>query len=93
MKLCLLAILLVAVFIFWPFGSGGSNAESGSPLMERARGAFSLEPRDNYDGAALENFPHAATAVPVSEITDTQYLKLVNRDRAIQTPISSARLV
>jgi len=93
-KLGLIALLFVGFFALWSAIGGESGAAgAGTAVMERARGVFSLQPRETQGTAELGDFPHAVTSVSVSEITDTQYLKLVNHDRAIQNPVSNARLV
>jgi len=42
---------------------------------------------------SLEGFPDFSAELPLSEVIDTQYLKLVNRDRAIAVPVSYTRLM
>ena len=92
-KLVWLALLLIGVLAFWTLGGGErSEADAGPSLIERAQGAFSLEPRDTQ-AATLVDFPYAIMALPVAEVTDTQYLKLVNREHALQNALGEADLV
>ena len=42
---------------------------------------------------APDGFPQFTLAVPITQIADTQYLKLVNRDRPLARPIDGTQLV
>jgi len=79
--------LAIAALLLWTQGSGASALEHrGGPFRSPSAAATAVP----ASGVA---FPDFSVPLPVSEIADTQYLKLVNRDLAIATPVNHARLV
>jgi len=79
------AILAVGAYVF----ATAINGDGGPILVESA----SSRPRtEDASSAASASFPHFTREVHISEIADTQYLKLVNRDRAVANPVSHTHL-
>ena len=76
-------ILLFAIYLIVPFGSVDDDASAISPTAAA----------HNLSTADSSGFPMFSLQMPVSEIVDTQYLKLVNRTHGIHTPVAPHRLV
>jgi len=74
-----LAILAIGCYVFATAGSGGDGRMSEITAGERLR----LEAGTAPDGHI---------AMPVAELTDTQYLKLVNRDHGLSAPVREGNL-
>jgi len=90
LKVFIFAILAVSVYIFALAGSDGeytspdaSPARAASPTRLQAEESSNRPPAD---------FPLFTAEVSVNNIEDTQYLKLVNRDRGITAPVCNTRL-
>ncbi|MCL2568823.1 MAG: M15 family metallopeptidase [Oscillospiraceae bacterium] len=89
-KLLACALLLVGLYTF--VFAGGEEPLQADATPHTAGGPFHLR-ANTSPPATPEDFPLFIVAVPVMDIIDTQYLKLVNRDRAITRPVQDARLV
>jgi len=90
LKVFIFAILAVSVYVFAIAGNNEMQTlmnrvtgESATPLRLQSEGSPDREPPD---------FPHFTAEVSVAGLIDTGYLKLVNRDRGITTPVNEAQL-
>jgi len=90
-KILVVAALLFCGYAFWVLGNGEARPlpTTFSNFLEPS-GAES--DRSNR-AAPPSGFPAFTAQVPVAEITDTQYLKLVNRERALAAPVNPGQLV
>ena len=82
------AILAVGFYVFALAGNGLGTEDAPRTLLEPRNNA-----RENTGANDPPGFPAFTSQVHVREVTDRQYLKLVNRDRAIESSIDAARLV
>ena len=96
----------VCVYVFVSYGRGDEGrisaasppvaAAAGTPLAAnevRVADVADTQRITNASVAMPDGFPPFSAEVHITETTDTQYLKLVNRERAITTPVSHTRLV
>jgi len=87
-KVFMLAILLAGAFILWSFSSA-NNVGAAQARREIAPSEQTVPDRI----VPPSGFPGFTTQIFVADIVDTQYLKLVNRELGISTPVNYARLV
>ena len=81
------AVLAIGFYVF-AIANGGDEAYISDPsIAERLRLGSNTAQSTPPDG-----FPLFSAAVPVFELTDTQYLKLVNRDLSISAPVCESNL-
>ncbi|MCL2828910.1 MAG: M15 family metallopeptidase [Oscillospiraceae bacterium] len=91
-KVLVVAALLFCGYAFWLLGNG--EAQSLPVFSNLSNERTTSAARDRGDSAAPPpGFPAFTVPIPVAEITDTQYLKLVNRERALSAPVNQGRLV
>ena len=81
------AILAIGFYVFATAGSGDDVHMPEATASERLR----LE-ASTATSTAPEDFPCLPLLLPVADLTDTQYLKLVNRDHSINAPVCESRL-
>jgi len=80
------AIFAVGFYVFAIAGNGdGTDTPTDTPAIREAS--------DTATAPHLSDFPAFTTPVSIDQLTDTQYLKLVNRARAIASPVNYAQLV
>ncbi|MCL2562586.1 MAG: M15 family metallopeptidase [Oscillospiraceae bacterium] len=84
-KLLALVVLLLGAFLAWSFLS--PNSETGPFLTWPP-----LSSDSNSGVTPHTDFPHFTAQARTADLTDTQYLKLVNRDRPISTGVGGTRL-
>ena len=84
-KVILCIALLFAIYLITPFGSAGD----GTARADRNQTEGELT---NHAAEHPIGFPMFSRQMPVSEIVDTQYLKLVNRTHGIHTAVDPNRL-
>jgi len=90
-----LAVLAISGYTLWSFNGMPTPAAlerspAGGTAETTSTAANSPIEQDRIAGDDITIF---ARQIPITEITDTQYIKLVNRDHALHTPVSSAQLV
>ena len=83
------ALLFFGVYLLWPSGGADSQALPSRP-GENGQQISLLSRQVAPQPSGPPGFP---VQLPLSEIIDTQYLKLVNRELAVHTPVDPARLV
>ena len=90
-RLFVFAILLLGAYALWSVVSGtsGEAPREGARAQATAPAGAMLEARQTPP----PEFPDFTVQVPVTELVDTQYLKLVNRSLALAVEVDSARLV
>lgn len=93
-KIALLSLVLFILYSFLPFGSA---TQENPP--NRTFSTIGQSSNDQYPilsenpPSNLANFPAFSLPLPVTELTDTRYLELVNRTFSMQDPTPSYRLV
>jgi len=92
LKICALALLAVGAYVLIVADSGYGEQVLRTARAETAADPLHLSTREPSD-TAPEGFPMFTRLVGTTEMADTQYLKLVNRDRGIAVPVCPARLV
>jgi len=98
-KVFALSLLLVAAYVLWVLyntdehGTSLLSSQSHAEPASRERASNEHERTRAEHNSTPPPLPGGAALVFVSDITDTQYLKLVNRNLAITTAVSPALLV
>jgi len=88
-------IFTVLLLMIHALGASDTNGPSllGSPRAIAAEAQAFLESSDHVTPQPPPtNFPEFSRKLNTADIPDTGYLKLVNRERAITTPVNSAHL-
>ena len=92
--LLIFAVLTVGLYVFAIAGSSGVALTSEPNALDRLRlwASGLTSTTSTVSAVPPAGFPAFTNAVSVAELTDTQYLKLVNRTHAIAVPVCETRL-
>ena len=87
-----LAVIIACVYFFASPGFGEDERALAAAAPPEVNEPVHLPPAEPPDTAPESASPFTVEA-HISEVTDTQYLKLVNRERAIAAPVNREKLV
>ena len=88
-KVFVFALLLFGLYAFWSLVSGTVEG----PIAGVGRSQATAPPTATLGPVTPPpEFPAFTAQVKVADLVDTQYLKLVNRERAVAVPVNEARL-
>jgi len=86
------AILAVGLYVF-AIAAGGDGEGIRADRTVTASDPMHLALGEASSAVHLSDFPAFTSPVHIDQITDTQYLKLVNRDHAVAVPVRDTQLV